>query len=160
VVPVKGSDLQQSAPAPVEQAIERPEFTSKACQRFTEQPASEQRRLLRAVVQDAAGQHCSATIELPCRVNSEDSALLMTKLLTTISGMRGLSGASQPALQLISKGNPRYATTRRDRGELQAGYDEIPQRPADSALLDLALRSAGRGATLALLPKVPLCLRR
>jgi hypothetical protein len=49
----KIQDIQKAAPAPVDQAIDMLRLTSRASELFLEQPAAEQRRLLRTVVEKA-----------------------------------------------------------------------------------------------------------
>ena len=65
--------------------------------------------------------------------------------------------------KLISKRIPSFSRghqARQDRVELKAGYDEIPDLPADSALIESALRPGGRAVTSGVLLPVCLCLRR
>ena len=52
----KIQEAQQTAPAPVDQAIDLLGLTSKACQSFMQQPAEEQRRLLRGLIKNAGWQ--------------------------------------------------------------------------------------------------------
>jgi hypothetical protein len=48
---LKIQDIHKAAPAPVDQAIDMLRLTSRASELFLEQPAAEQRRLLRTVVE-------------------------------------------------------------------------------------------------------------
>jgi hypothetical protein len=49
----KIQDIHKAAPAPVDEAIDMLRLTSRASELFLEQPATEQRRLLRTVVEKA-----------------------------------------------------------------------------------------------------------
>jgi len=49
-------DIQKATPAPVDEAINLMELTSRACELFTHQPAAEQRRLLQVVVEKSTWQ--------------------------------------------------------------------------------------------------------
>lgn len=55
----KIQDIQNAAPAPVDQAIDTLRLTSQACQLFLQQPAEEQRRLLQVVIQKASWQNAA-----------------------------------------------------------------------------------------------------
>jgi hypothetical protein len=46
-------DIQAAAPAPIEEAIDGLRLTSRACQLFLQQSATEQRRLLQMLVKSA-----------------------------------------------------------------------------------------------------------
>jgi hypothetical protein len=50
----KSQDIQKATPAPVDQAFDMLRLTSRASELFLQQPAAEQRRLLRTVVEKAA----------------------------------------------------------------------------------------------------------
>jgi len=50
----KIQDIQRAAPAPVDQAVDMLRLTSRACQLFLQQTASEQRRLLQTLIKDAS----------------------------------------------------------------------------------------------------------
>jgi site-specific DNA recombinase len=50
-------DIQKATPAPVDQAIDLMSLTSRACELFLQQPATEQRRLLQVVVKRASWQN-------------------------------------------------------------------------------------------------------
>ena len=52
----KIQEIQQAAPAPIEQAIDTLRLTSEACELFQQQTATEQRRLLHVLIQRAAWQ--------------------------------------------------------------------------------------------------------
>lgn len=52
----KIQDVQKATPAPIDQAINLLQLTSRACGLFTQQPAAEQRRLLQVVIEKAAWQ--------------------------------------------------------------------------------------------------------
>src|SRR6266513_2233383 len=52
----KVQDIQKAAPAPIDHAIDMLRLTSRASELFLQQPAAEQRRLLQAVVEQAAWQ--------------------------------------------------------------------------------------------------------
>ena len=52
----KIQDVQKATPAPIDQAVETLRLTSRASELFLQQPAAEQRRLLRVVVEKAAWQ--------------------------------------------------------------------------------------------------------
>ena len=52
----KIQDVQKATPAPIDQAIDIMQLTSRACELFTQQPPAEQRRLLQVVVEKAAWQ--------------------------------------------------------------------------------------------------------
>lgn len=52
----KIQDTQRATPAPVDQAINIMQLTSRACELFTQQPAAEQRQLLQVVIEKAAWQ--------------------------------------------------------------------------------------------------------
>jgi DNA invertase Pin-like site-specific DNA recombinase len=49
-------DIQKATPAPIDEAINLMQLTSRACELFTQQSAAEQRRLLQAVVQKSTWQ--------------------------------------------------------------------------------------------------------
>jgi site-specific DNA recombinase len=53
----KVRDIQTAAPAPIDQAIDILQLTSRASELFFQQPAAEQRRLLQVVVEKATWQH-------------------------------------------------------------------------------------------------------
>src|SRR5262249_26877872 len=53
----KIQEIEKSAPAPVDQAIEMLQLTGRASERFLLQPAAEQRRLINVVVDKAAWQN-------------------------------------------------------------------------------------------------------
>jgi site-specific DNA recombinase len=48
----KIQDIRCAAPAPMDQAVDMLRLTSQACQLFLQQPANEQRRLLRTLIKD------------------------------------------------------------------------------------------------------------
>jgi site-specific DNA recombinase len=50
----KIQDIQRAAPMPVDQAVDMLRLTSQACRLFLQQPPTEQRRLLRTLIKDAA----------------------------------------------------------------------------------------------------------
>jgi hypothetical protein len=50
----KIQDIRKATPVPVDQAIDMLRLTSRASELFVQQPATEQRRLLKMVVQKAA----------------------------------------------------------------------------------------------------------
>jgi hypothetical protein len=52
----KIEDIEKATPAPIDQAIDMLRLTSQASELFLEQPAAEQRRLLQAIMEEAAWQ--------------------------------------------------------------------------------------------------------
>jgi len=53
----KMQEIQNSAPAPIDQAVDTLRLTSQGCDLFLQQPGAEQRRLLRLLIKDAAWQN-------------------------------------------------------------------------------------------------------
>lgn len=54
---LKIQNIQKAATAPIDQAIDMVRLTSRASELFLQQPATEQRRFLQVVVENAAWQH-------------------------------------------------------------------------------------------------------
>jgi len=75
----KIQDIQKGAPAPIDQAVDMLQLTSRASELFLQQPAVEQRRFLQLVVEKAAWQ--DGALRTTCSNRSKFCAIRTGKVL-------------------------------------------------------------------------------